>query len=121
MSKKITKKDLIQNIKKLYPYYNNLESLKKESLNEILNVKCNNIPIKNDILKKHKQKDNAWISIDESVYSIRKDDLKLLEIFKHLYGKNVKEFILNDIMFTNVKQRILLLEKLKERKIGYLV
>lgn len=49
MSKKITKKDLIESIKKLYPYYNNLESLKKESLNEILNVKCNNIPIKNEL------------------------------------------------------------------------
>jgi len=85
------------------------------------NYDYNNIPIKNNILKHHDKEDNAWISIDESVYSIRKDDLKLLEIFKHLYGKNVKEFILNDIMFTNVKQRILLLEKLKERKIGYLV
>ena len=89
--------------------------------NMFKNYDYNNIPIKNDILKKHNQKDNAWISIDESVSSIRKDDLKLLEIFKNLYGKNVKEFILNDIMFTNVKQRILLLEKLKERKIGYLV
>ncbi len=85
------------------------------------NYDYNNIPIKNNILKHHDKEDNAWISIDEAVYSIRKDDLKLLEIFKHLYGKNVKEFILNDIMFTNVKQRILLLEKLKERKIGYLV
>ena len=48
MDKKITKKDLIEKIKKLYPYYKNLESLKKDALTEILSIKCNNIMINNE-------------------------------------------------------------------------
>lgn len=89
--------------------------------NMFKNYDYNNIPIKNDILKKHNQKDNAWISIDNLVYSIRKDDIILLELFKNFYGKNVKEFILHNKLFLDTKQRILLLEKLKKRKIGFLV
>ncbi len=59
----------------------------------------NNLPLKNNILKNHNTRENAWISIDKSVYSIRKDDIYLLDIFKDLYGKNVKDFIMNDMQF----------------------
>ncbi len=81
----------------------------------------NNLPLKNNILKNHNTRENAWISIDKSVYSIRKDDIYLLDIFKDLYGKNVKDFIINDMQFLKKKDKILLLEKLKTRKIGYLI
>lgn len=85
------------------------------------NYDYNNIPIKQDLLKYHNTRENAWISIDNNVYSIRKDDDSLLEIFQDYYGKNVKNFILTNICFKNIKTRILLLEKLKERKIGFLL
>jgi hypothetical protein len=80
----------------------------------------NNIPIKSYLLKKHNNKENAWITIDKNVYSIRKDDTLLLDIFKNFYGKNIKKFILTDKIFNNMKNRIIILEKLKYRKIGYL-
>lgn len=85
------------------------------------NYDYNNIPIKNNLLKSHNNKDNAWISIDNEVYSIRKDDNELLQIFKNFYGKNVKDYILTNEIFINIKNKIFLLEKLKKRKIGYLV
>jgi hypothetical protein len=85
-----------------------------------MNYDYNNIPIKKNLLKTHNQKDNAWIALDKTVYSIRKDDILLLDIFKNFYGKNVKEFILNDKLFNNIKNRIIILEKLKDRKIGFL-
>jgi cytochrome b involved in lipid metabolism len=81
----------------------------------------NNIPIKNTILKNHNNKENAWISINKEVYSIRKDDEFLLNIFKNYYGKNAKEFIMTNNSFKNIKDKILILEKLKERKIGFLI
>jgi hypothetical protein len=81
----------------------------------------NNIPIKYNLLKQHNLKDNAWICFDNDVYSIRKDDSYLLELFKDHYGKNVKDFILNHHIFkNNSKEKILLFEKLKKRKIGIL-
>jgi hypothetical protein len=79
----------------------------------------NNLPIKYKLLKDHNTQENAWIAIDKTVYSIRKDDLLLLEIFKDYYGKNVKDYLMNDLFF-NLKKKILILEKLKNRKIGYL-
>lgn len=85
------------------------------------NYDYNNIPIKINILKNHNNKDNAWIAIDRSVYSIRKDDILLLNIFKKFYGKDVKDFILNDTIFSDIKQKILILENLKKRKIGNLI
>ena len=85
-----------------------------------INYDYNNIPIKNDILKNHNNKENAWVAIDNIVYSIRKDDYLLLDIFENLYGQNVKNFIINNPIFNN-KKKILLLEKLKERKIGFLL
>ena len=83
------------------------------------NYDYNNIKIKRKILYHHNNSENAWIAIDNIIYSIRKDDIELLEIFKMHYGKNVKDFILNEDNF-NLRDRILILDKLKERKIGYL-
>jgi cytochrome b involved in lipid metabolism len=81
----------------------------------------NNIPIKVKLFKMHNKKDNVWISIDNIVYSISKNDNELLNIFKNFYGSDVKNFILNDEIFKNIKKRILILEKLKKRKIGFLL
>jgi len=81
----------------------------------------NNIQLKNTLLKNHNNKENAWISIDKEVYSIRKDDYLLLELFKDFYGKNVKNYILTNEYFSDIKTRILILEKLKKRKIGNLI
>jgi len=85
-----------------------------------LSADYNNIQIKNNLLKQHSKKENAWIAIDKNVYSIRKDDTFLLEIFKDYYGKDVKEFIMNSNTFTNNKDKVLILNKLKDRKIGVL-
>ena len=85
------------------------------------NYDYNNINIKDSLLKKHNTNDNAWITIDKNVYSIRKDDYLLLELFKNYYGKSVKNFILKDDFFKNIKNRILILEKLKKRIIGKLI
>jgi hypothetical protein len=85
------------------------------------NYDYNNIPIKKNILKIHNKEDNAWIAIDRNIYSIRKDDKVLLKIFKNFYGKNVKDFILKDKIFNDMRFKISILEKLKERKIGYLI
>ena len=84
----------VNSIFKNYDYHNNL--------------------IKESILNNHNDKDNAWIAIDNNVYSIRKDDILLLDIFKGLYGKNVKDFILK----IDIKRRILILNRLKDRQIG---
>ena len=81
----------------------------------------NNMTIKYDIFKTHNNRENAWISIDKEVYSIRKDDYYLLEIFKNYYGKNIKSLLLDNSIFRDVKNKILILEKLKDRKIGVLV
>ena len=62
----------INNLFKNYDYHNNY--------------------IKKNLLETHHNRYNAWISIDKEVYSIRKDDFYLLEIFKNFYGKNVKDY-----------------------------
>jgi hypothetical protein len=85
------------------------------------NYDYNNMLFKNNLLKNHNNKENAWITIDKEVYSIRKDDTLLLELFKNYYGKNVKNYILTNEYFSNTKTRILILEKLKKRKIGNLI
>ena len=82
------------------------------------NYDYNNIPIKSNLLKLHNNKDNAWILIDKNVYSIKKNDYYLLDIFKNYYGKNVKQLINNEILN---KDKIILLNKLKNRKIGHLI
>ena len=81
----------------------------------------NNIPIKNKILKNHNTKDNAVIAINKTVYSIRKDDEELLNIFKNYYGNCIDDFFFSNLLFNNLKKKILFLEKLKNRKIGYLI
>jgi cytochrome b involved in lipid metabolism len=84
------------------------------------NYDFNNMPIYKHIFEKHNKKENPWISIDHIVYSIQQEDTILLDLFKDYYGKDVKEFILSHELFKNMKKRILILEKLKERKIGYI-
>ena len=81
----------------------------------------NNIPIKSYLLIKHNNKENAWITIDKNVYSIRKDDIILLELFKDYYGKDVKNLINNNKLFPLLKEKVQILDKLKNRKIGFLV
>jgi hypothetical protein len=81
----------------------------------------NNIPIKKISLKNHTNKENAWICIDKEVYSIRKDDIELLNIFKNFYGQNVKNYILTNNFFINIKNKIFILDKLRNRKIGFLI
>jgi cytochrome b involved in lipid metabolism len=78
----------------------------------------NNNTIKKNIFLKHNTKENAWIKIDNNVYSIRQDDTFLLELFKEFYGKDVKDLINNN---TDTKQKIIILELLKKRKIGIIV
>ena len=80
----------------------------------------NNIGINYKLLKTHNKKDNAWISVDNNVYSIRKDDSELLSIFKDYYGKNIKNDMLKNI-FLNLKDKIIFLDKLNKRKIGHLI
>lgn len=81
----------------------------------------NNIPIKKYLLKQHNNKENAWISIDNNVYSIRKDDKFLLELFKDYYGKDVKNLIYDSNLFPVLKEKLQILDKLKSRKIGFLI
>jgi hypothetical protein len=49
------------------------------------------------------------------VYSIRQDDHYLLELFKDFYGNDVKQLINNNM---DLKQKIIIMELLKNRKIG---
>ena len=64
---------------------------------------------------KHNQRNNAWIIVQNYVYSLQKDDEELLELFQNYYGKDVTSYLKEKK--TN-KEIILLLEKLKSRKIG---
>ena len=80
----------------------------------------NNLPINHKLLKNHNKEDNAWISIDNNVYSIRKNDYELLNIFKDYYGKNIKNEMLKNY-FLNLKDKIIFLDKLNKRKIGHLI
>ena len=83
------------------------------------NYDYHNKYITNNIFKLHNNIDNAWIKIDKVVYSLPKKDNELLNIFKNYYSDDVKNYILKSETFTN-KERILLLEKLKKRRIGIL-
>jgi len=73
-----------------------------------------NNKVKINLLKNHTNRENAWILIDKDVYSIRKDDNYLLDLFNNYYGKNIKDIL----MKLSEKERILILEKLNKRKIG---
>jgi len=83
------------------------------------NYDYNNLCIKKNILKEHNTNDNAWITLDNNVYSIRKDDYDLLKIFKDFYGKDAKKYLLDSSKF-DLKKKIIILDKLKKRKIGIL-
>ena len=71
--------------------------------------------IKKTDLKNHNNINNAWITLDKNVYSIKNNDNDLLKLFENYYGKDIKQYLLEN--FDN-KERILLLEKLNKRKIG---
>jgi hypothetical protein len=66
-------------------------------------------------IQKHNNDENAWIIINNNVYSLENKDNDLLFLFRDYYGKDVKEYIQNNF---NNKEIILILEKLKKRKIG---
>ncbi len=70
-------------------------------------------------LSEHNYEDNVWLSIDNNVYSIRKDDKYLLEIFKNYYGKDIKKYLFEELNIDN-NEKINILNKLKERHIGKL-
>ena len=74
--------------------------------------------IKKNIFLKHNTKENAWVKIGTNVYSIRQDDNFLLDLFKDFYGKDVKDLINNN---TDLKQKIIILELLKKRQIGFMI
>ena len=88
--------------------------------NIFIDYDYNNSKINMNTLLNHDNNDNAWIAIDKNIYSISKNDDSLLKIFKHYYGKDVKKYLLNNEIFSN-RSRIIILEKLKNRKIGYLI
>ncbi len=93
---------------------------------QFLNFKCIDVlfeggdyhkkKINENLLKKHNQRENAWIAIDKIVYSIQKNDDFLLDIFKNHYGTNVKNF-LNSL---NKKEKEEVIDKLGQRIIGVL-
>ena len=90
-----------------------------ENFNKCINDIFQNEDLKNIIkstdIKNHNNIENAWITLNNNVYSIKNNDDNLSNIFKDFYGKDIKKYLLEN--FDN-KERILLLEKLKKRKIG---
>jgi len=70
--------------------------------------------IKKSNFKKHNKRENAWVKINEKVYSIRQDDDYLLSLFKENYGKDVTELINN----FSLKEKIIILNLLNNRVIG---
>ena len=87
---------------------------------------CLNDLFKNDDLKSkmnikeikiHNNKENAWITLNNKVYSLKNNDFYLLEIFKEYYGSDVKDYLINNF---NNKERILIINELKKRIIGKL-
>lgn len=87
---------------------------------------CLNDLFKNDDLKSkmnindikiHNNKENAWITLNNKVYSLKNNDFYLLEIFKEYYGTDVKDYLINNF---NNKERILIINELKKRIIGKL-
>jgi hypothetical protein len=74
-------------------------------------------PLNKENIKYHRNIENPWILLNNNVYSIKNDDNELLEIFKDYYAKDIKKYLLENF---NNKERILLLNKLKDRKIGFI-
>jgi hypothetical protein len=89
------------------------------SINICVNNLFNNEDYKSNITKNdiqsHNNDESPWIILNKVVYSLKNNDKELLNLFKNYYGKDVKNFLLNNF---NNKQRILLLKKLYKRKIG---
>lgn len=84
-------------------------------LNNLFNKEDFKSNIKKKDIKKHINKENAWIILNTNVYSLKNSDIKLLELFKDYYGKDIKNYLLET--FDN-KNRILILDQLNKRKIG---
>ena len=66
-------------------------------------------------INKHNYDDSAWVIINKNVYSISKNDIELLTLFKNYYGKDATDYIKNNV---SNKNKILLFDKLKYRIIG---
>ena len=84
-------------------------------LNNLFNKEDFKSNIKKEDIKKHKNKENAWIILNNNVYSLKISDNKLLELFKDYYGKDIKNYLLEKF---NNKDRILILNQLNKREIG---
>lgn len=84
-------------------------------LNNLFNKEDFKSNIKKKDIKKHKNKENAWVVLNTNVYSLKISDIKLLELFKDYYGKDIKNYLLEKF---NNKDRILILNQLNKRKIG---
>lgn len=84
-------------------------------LNNLFNKEDFKSNIKKKDIKKHINRENAWIILNTNVYSLKNSDVKLLELFKDYYGKDIKNYLLET--FDN-KNRILILDQLNKRKIG---
>jgi cytochrome b involved in lipid metabolism len=70
--------------------------------------------IQASMIEEHNTADNAWISIDEVVYSIQKEDMNLLSFFKDYYGKDVKMYL----SMHGKKIYYDIMKQLRNRKIG---
>lgn len=73
----------------------------------------NKINFKN--IKKHSTEENAWIILNNNIYSLKNNDKYLLFLFKDYYGKDVTYYVKNN--FTN-KDIIKIIDRLKIRQIG---
>lgn len=65
---------------------------------------------------KHNTPENPWISFENKVFSIQKDDQFLLHLFKEYYGKDVSAFVKT----MNHQSQLDLQQRLQNRCIGIL-
>ncbi len=103
-----------------------IKSLSKEEDNmSFLSFQCNQLfhsadfhqsKISYENFEQHNTKENAWISYDNYVFSIQKDDSFLLDFFQDYYAKNIKSFLKT---FPKSIQ-LDIYQKLRPRFIGYL-
>jgi hypothetical protein len=68
------------------------------------------------MLEEHNTADNAWVCIDDVVYSIQKEDNGLLYFFKDYYGKDVKQYVCRQ----EKRLQSAIMKQLRNRKIGVL-
>tara|TARA_A100001015_G_C14891045_1_gene672412 strand:- start:798 stop:1082 length:285 start_codon:yes stop_codon:yes gene_type:complete len=71
--------------------------------------------INHKFINKHNNENNAWITINKNIYSLKNDDTYLLSLFRENYGKDVRKYLLEN---HSNKEIIIILDKLKNRKIG---